>query len=263
MIKIFVTILLFITTTTFAQSNKYVILGLVKEPISAGTKLTAEGITNNSKYLKDKTIVLVAGLSFIKNEEIYEVYHNSDTLFIPASNLILDSTKQENLRKFNNADLDSLRKVASYAAMISYEDELNKVLKPIDRTKPYGLCIFEWSHYDESEYTEGSSVKIQAYNTSNKTIKYIWFSFIGYNAVDDKVSSRGKVIQTYKGIGPIKPKTSASYTFEYVWLNDLVETAKISSIKIQYMDGSIKLISTPNKIILSSEELSNISEIHQ
>ena len=43
----------------------------------------------------------------------------------------------------------------------------------------------------------------------------------------------------------------AYYSFKYVWLTDLVEYTKVVNIKIEYMDGSSKIIDNPNSVTLS------------
>jgi len=90
---------------------------------------------------------------------------------------------------------------------------------------------------------------------SKFTIKYLWFTFVGYNAVDDKIidRKRGSSNITVKAIGPIKPDESGSYDYTYVWFTDLVETAVISNIKVQYMDGTFKTISNPKEIMLKKD----------
>ena len=58
-----------------------------------------------------------------------------------------------------------------------------------------------------------------------------------------------------KGVGPIKPEENGTYEYKYVWFTDLVETAKILSIKIQYMDGSFKTVVNPKEIMLTKNLL--------
>ena len=66
------------------------------------------------------------------------------------------------------------------------------------------MIITKRSIYDESEYTQGTSFSCTIENYSNKTIKYITFNLVGYNSVNDKVSDRGKIIKSLKGIGPLE-----------------------------------------------------------
>jgi hypothetical protein len=71
-----------------------------------------------------------------------------------------------------------------------------------------------WSFYDESEYTEGTGTRIEVYNPTNKSIKYLWFSFVGYNAVDD-ILVIVEQVQNYniKRCRSIKPDENGSYEF--------------------------------------------------
>ena len=81
-----------------------------------------------------------------------------------------------------------------------------------------------------------------------ETIKYITINLVGYNAVDDAVSSRGKYTLSPKCVGPIEPEDAGSYDFEYLWFTDLVEYAKIKSIVVQYTNGTTKTISNISNI---------------
>ncbi|MDZ4185408.1 MAG: hypothetical protein U1D97_10575, partial [Desulfuromonadales bacterium] len=97
--------------------------------------------------------------------------------------------------------------------------------------------------YDQSEYTDGTGFNITYYNPTKKTIKYITTNVIGYNAVEDPIKDvSGKIKIKIKGVGPIKPNESAKYSYDYLWLTDLVEDSDIISIHIQYMDGSSKTV---------------------
>jgi hypothetical protein len=111
------------------------------------------------------------------------------------------------------------------------------------RTVPFALL--DYSVYDESSVTEGTGIRFHLFNSSNKTIKYLWFSVTGINPVGDKVSSK-----VLKGVGPLYSFDSGTYEFKYTWLTDVVETAKIDFIKVQYMDGSSKIIKNPKKFKL-------------
>lgn len=104
-----------------------------------------------------------------------------------------------------------------------------------ERAKQQGAAV-DWTCYDESEYTDGTSFKFEFTNLAKKRVKYVNIAFRGYNAVDDPV---GGVISK-QCVGPIEPDESATYRFEYAWFTDVVEYAKITSLRVQYMDGSVK-----------------------
>lgn len=103
---------------------------------------------------------------------------------------------------------------------------------------PFGLL--DYSVYDQSTVTEGTGIKFTIFNSSKKTIKYLWFAVTGYNPVGDKVSSK-----ILKGVGPLYSLDYGTYKFDYTWFTDIVESAKIEYIKVQFMDGTAKTITDP------------------
>lgn len=137
---------------------------------------------------------------------------------------------------------------------ILYYKRLDEALKKVKSYSKYGLAIERWSIYDESEYTDGTGIRIKFLNPTEQMIKYISITFQGYNAVNDPY---GRPI-TRKCIGPIEPQETASYEFEYVWFSDIVEYAKIRSITVTYKNGSSKTIANPSSIMLSDEVLDTI-----
>lgn len=135
------------------------------------------------------------------------------------------------------------------------EDSLAKIQLLVKYEK-LGLMIVEDGPYDESEHTKGTGYTASVLNTSKKAIKYIWFYVLGINAVGDPVVERtkGTSLMTLRGIGPIESMESGEYDFEYVWFTDLVETTKLKSVKVQYMDGTIRTHSNPESLRLTRKE---------
>lgn len=132
---------------------------------------------------------------------------------------------------------------------LEVKDYYNKLLDYYNKNP---ILIVENSAYDMSEYTKGTGFRFSIKNNDKKVIKYTWITFKGFNAVDDPVynsSSKGYTI-TKKCIGPIEYEDIGDYDFEYVWLNDNVDYAKIISIKVQYMDLSTKTFTNMKDIIL-------------
>ncbi|MEY2921466.1 MAG: hypothetical protein RL108_75 [Bacteroidota bacterium] len=142
----------------------------------------------------------------------------------------------------------------------TYSDDLNNNRKKefrtyIDNQKTVGVILMNYSVEDVSEVTDGVTAKFEVFNPTNKTIKYVTFYVSGINAVGDKVYNirQQSYVSEFRGVGPIKSKESASYEWEYAWFTDVVETLKIVKVKIQYMDGSTKIVSIPKSIILPSK----------
>jgi len=119
-------------------------------------------------------------------------------------------------------------------------EELKDALQPFIESEKNGIGVI--SYVATSGYsTTGASFSI--YNPSKKTIKYIWFTVAGENPVGDLVQfSKGVYYKTLKAIGPVKTNSIADWSFEYVWFTDIVDYLRLTTIKIQYMDGSTRTI---------------------
>lgn len=68
--------------------------------------------------------------------------------------------------------------------------ELQKALDFVESPASKGVTLWDYTLYDESEYTDGTSFEIKLYNPTKKIIKYCWISLTGYNPVEDKIIDR-------------------------------------------------------------------------
>lgn len=98
----------------------------------------------------------------------------------------------------------------------------------------YQLAVTDFGVTGES-YSMGFDITFL--NLSRKTIKYIFITVTATNPVDDKVGT--KIV---RGIGPIKPNDTGSYNFQNTFYSSTAEYLSLDNIKIQYMDGTIKLL---------------------
>ncbi len=81
-------------------------------------------------------------------------------------------------------------------------------------------------------------------NLSEKTVKYIWFTVVPYNAVNDRVkgehdyNSNGE--KNVKVTGPIKSnQINGNGTYwDCLWYNWTIDYMLITSIEIEYLDGT-------------------------
>lgn len=140
-----------------------------------------------------------------------------------------------------------------------YTEDLNDNEKKefqsyIKQQQAVGIILLDYSIEDVSEVTDGVTAKFEVFNPTNKTIKYLTFYVSGINPVGDAVYNvrQHSNISEFKGVGPIKPNESAYYEWEYAWFTDVVETLKIKKVKIQYMDGSTKIVTNTKSLILPS-----------
>lgn len=131
----------------------------------------------------------------------------------------------------------------------SEADSIRKSMrKLVDKLGPRKTIIENWSFYPRSEYNDDIyDVLISVFNPFRKKIKYIDFTFYGYNPVDDPaLDVRYKThIRTVKGIGPIEPLDGSTYKFESFFYSSALHSVKLKSVKIIFFDGSSSVITDP------------------
>lgn len=136
-----------------------------------------------------------------------------------------------------------------------YEEEFSESIKPFLATEKYGIGFI--SYYSSgNEYSTDATFKV--FNSSKKKIKYIWFTIAGENPVGDLVKSNGIIYKTLKGVGPVESLEVSTWSFDNVWLTNMVETIKISTIKIQYMDLSFKTLKYNDNMYIGETAYSNM-----
>lgn len=207
--------------------------------------------TRNYKFAPEDAM-FVAGTETVKGVCFYKMAYNGKAFFMKADDVKLSADYSAKLDSLNNSSDEVKNHFFHHTLAIShaiYLKRLQNAINELESYKKYGLAIKSWGVYDESEYTDGTGVNITFYNPTQQVIKYISFSFQGYNAVDDPC---GRTISK-RCIGPIDPEETASYQFEYVWFTDVVEYAKLRSITVTYKNGITKTISNPNAIVFSDE----------
>lgn len=253
----------------FSQSDTIIAIGTMRLDGYAGESI--DYYNCKPKYLngfKKNDILIITDIkeciSEVNKEVIkfYEVKYNDNYLFIETEYLNCDKDYFSIINNLTDSERKRFREISSQLAEGQKIKKLIKIDDFLKFSTKQGVVVKKWKIFDESEYTEGTSVEIEFINPTDKIIKYIWTTFIGYNAVEDPVIDRLKGVKniTVKSIGPIKPNEVGSYVFNYVWNTDIVDTANISNIKIQYMDGSFKSITSPNKVIMSDELLKILEE---
>ena len=236
-------------------------MGTMKESSYPGKGYSEFCTLKDIERIPEGEIVLVIGQascvpSYSSPKDFYEISWRGDSYFIEPNKVLLEQKDLNRLATLSTDEWREVRDHGIYASNIVRRNQLSKVLEAMESAKPHGLAIVDWSVIDESEYTKGTGIEIQPYNPTKKTVKYIWFTIQGYNPVDDPVGSPA----TLKAVGPLEPDSAGTYRFEYTWMTDLVETAKFRQIRIQYMDGTQKVISAPSKIIFSNDVANTFNE---
>lgn len=255
--KLFSIILLLPTLLAYSQSTSdpHLVLGFASKDAFFGKEIKSYCTPSLDKHIKKGSPLFISGAnvceSLQRKYKFFEVVFKNEVLYTEESNIIsTNKNLWDKISSLSQNEKDSVRFIAKKAGQLWDIKSKKDAIDFLNKTKTHGLSILKFSCYDESEHTEGTGFKVNVYNPTNKTIKYIWFNIVGYNPVGDKVVSKGKSVQTVRGVGPIKPEGTGEYEFEYVWFTDMVEAANVASIKVQYMDGSFKTILTPKSITM-------------
>ena len=220
-------------------------------------RISSYSWTSSYKTAPADALLFVGGTLNVRGTKFYKMIMNGKAFFMKAEDVKLDQKNKAKLDSLESCTPDIQEQFWNktlFLNQVYYYNKIDEAIKEIDSYSKYGLAIKSWGVYDESEYTEGTSIRITFLNPTEQIIKYISITFQGYNAVDDPY---GRPV-TKRCVGPIDPKETASYNFEYVWFTDVVEYAKIRSITITYKNGTTKTISNPKAIMLSDKVLETI-----
>lgn len=241
-------VLLFLPLLSFSQLKKEdLIIGISNTDTYLGKEFPTNCNLEITEILKPQTSLLVYGYLNCEanNKGFYKIIYNHNIYFANEKEITLLPEHEKNVKSLDSLTSIKMKEKALEFSMILQKDIENKADEYLIKAKTDGILIKTASVFDESEYTNGTGFKITFANPSKKTIKYIWFTVSGINRVDDLVGTK-----TLKGVGPLETNQIADFSYDYVWLNDLVEYFKIPSIKIQYMDGTFKTIQNAHKLII-------------
>lgn len=227
---------------------------------SIGKSLSKYCLNEDSTYVREGEVILIIGTTvctrsqYSEPEKFYKVAYRGNAYYAKQSDVVISD---EHSKKLNSVtDWTQIETFSIEATAYLRDKELTAALDDIRSKAKHGIALLDWGVTDESEYTDGTGLSFKLLNSGKRTIKYIWFTVQGYNPVGDRVGAP----RTVKGVGPIKPDDGASYSFDYVWHTDLVETAKFRQIKIQYMDGKFKTISGNFDALFLDDETIDVLE---
>ena len=110
----------------------------------------------------------------------------------------------------------------------------------------------------------GVKVSHEFYNSSEKEIKYITFSYVPYNSVNDPVTctASGKSEASGKLTGPISPKYKGYIKWENMWYNPTVTYAILTRVIVQYMDNSEEVIEGKDIVSMHDENGAYYNEVY-
>lgn len=179
----------------------------------------------------------------------YEILYKGETYFIEPWRILMFEYMKDAIAAYSPEQVEASLDVWKAASLKATTDEFEGARKALLATKKYGVALLRSTVYDVSEHTSGTGARFVVGNTGEKTIKYVTVNFVGLNAVNDPVPT-GRGPATIRGIGPIEPGNTGSYSRDYVWATDTVHSHRVSSILVEYMDGSKRTINDIKSIAL-------------
>lgn len=151
-------------------------------------------------------------------------------------------------------DIEGQKTLKSLQEQISKEKQKEEEEKSkTQKQKLNEIIKLNGVRIDDINSAGGVDVSISFTNKSDKPIKYVNFSVVGYNAVGDRIQSEigGKEIAYLQTVGPYA-KNEGSNTYqgynywEAIWYNSTIKKIEVIGITIDYMDGT--------KIVLTEED---------
>lgn len=166
------------------------------------------------------------------------IVYNGKISYVRSSTVLLSNMAKDYFAINDSLSVDSALTIEK----VFRDRERLEAIKILENRSKVGLHIDDWS-WTESYGSIEVHLSITNYDPK-RTIKYIYITISAYNPVDDKVGSNKSITI----VGPVKPYSSGSASFENVFYSKVIETLKIVHVKVLYMDGSIRLYDTPAKI---------------
>lgn len=239
------------------------VFGLINEKTESADRISDFCSLDSFKTLPYGSIVVVVrktpcvsryGAS--SSKEFLEVLYAGKTRLVPADAVLMIDEDAKRLLAFDSVQIEASADDWRMTSLLARQSELEKAIKALDATGKRGVALLNASIFDVSEYTEGTGFEATVYNSTKKTIKYVTFTVVGLNGVGDPVRGgfRGNVAPVLRGIGPIAPGETASYSRDYMWMTDVVQSFRISSIKLEYTDGSSKTVSDVKRVRISERD---------
>lgn len=176
--------------------------------------------------------------------DMYLIAYRGTAYRVAADEIKIGSRDKQAIEEIKPGEAAEKEAKAISDSIDFFDGEKALARQALQKTRPHGIAIVTSSVFDEGEYTRATGATVTFYNSSTKTIKYVTVSIFGVNAVNDivKGASIGGPAVVIRGIGPIEPGRFATYKRNFAWHTDVVQSMRISSVKLEYMDGSSKVI---------------------
>lgn len=239
----------------FSQELEVPLIGKVKDHSSFIEKVSEDKICDNygKKHVNRGEEVLITGIKKCTDKgniikKYYEVCINGKLYYAEKNWLETEERLYETLEGLSPFQAFWLR-----IQTLRYEaEELEKDLAAaevfLSSCESRGIVILNSSIFYSNEFTDTSSLEVEFYNPTNKIIKNIWLTSYALDAVGNKVAA----LKNQSGLinsqieGHFKPNEINRIKIEKLWFNAVY--ARLSQIKLQYMDNSIKVIAQPSEV---------------
>ena len=107
--------------------------------------------------------------------------------------------------------------------------------------------IVESKWHDNEAFNGYFGVKTYFYNASNKDIKYVTFTYVPYNKVNDAVTDEFGISEVSKKVtGPIAADSLNGVIFDGLWKDSTVYSIKITKISVIFIDETTETIDFEN-----------------
>jgi len=259
----------------FTAASAFMYKGVIENP-----RIDSNAKNNNSNARLSDSILawslLTYGYSYI--DGVYSTYKLQDQKYYLEKSIIrnqersrqaeLEMIERERIAREN----EERKEEEKQARQIKLERYREIIKSNITRAKKTGSPILIYSYETRlPNYAGGVDCIIQFFNISDKRIKYIYFTVVPYNRVDDKAySSIGRISETildhtgYIEKNDIDNLNKLDLIFagwSNVWYNYDISYMKITKIEIVFDDNSKfimdgKMINS--SIFYSEEELDSI-----
>jgi hypothetical protein len=221
--------------------------------------------------------IIVAGTRTCGGQHYYLAAVEAKAVLIPARDLSLSRDEMALLNTYSRLPDALERAVAQSKQMM--DDAAAKIeqanaeaaakkqaardafTRELAGKKKKGLALVS-ATIEENEYVDATAFVIRVLNPTDKVIKYLTFTVVGYNAVGDPVIDRlrRKPRIEVKGIGPIEPLGTASYEWKFMWHTKIVDSFAIPEIKVEYMDKSVRVLKDWKGLVLDPTVIANLPE---
>jgi len=204
------------------------------------------------KRLSNKPVLLLLDpktnplkIKEIINSYDYAAYLNSYSYYFDLTDMIKEQklTKEYLIDVFGNpvevgtnSDGNVEWFYKNQNLIVTFEEEYAKSVKVMNYNAigKHDLMIIK-HEVTGSDYGIGFNIAFM--NLSEKAIKYFYITVSVSNAVRDKIATK-----TVRGIGPVEKDDTGFYEFENIVYSRLAKYLTLESVKVLYMDGTIKII---------------------